>query len=87
MVSEIAELDAEACEHMNEDHPDALSLMARAEGAPDGEWRAIGVDPQGVDLFDGESVVRTEFEAPVGGGGALRVALKKTTDRARAALQ
>jgi hypothetical protein len=86
MVPGIAELDAGACEHMNEDHPDALALMAKHAGGEGEAWRAIGVDPQGVDLSDGARVVRAEFEAPAGDGGALRVALKKATDRARAAL-
>jgi hypothetical protein len=87
LVPDVAAMDREACEHMNEDHPDALALMARAEGGSGESWRAIGIDPEGVDLFDGERIVRAEFDEPVGDGGRLRVALKRLTDRARAKLQ
>jgi hypothetical protein len=87
MVPAIADLDKEACEHMNEDHPDALALIARHAGGEDGQWRAIGVDPQGLDLCAGGRIVRAEFEAPVAHGGALRVALKRLTDAARGSPQ
>lgn len=84
LVAGLADVDASACEHMNADHLDALGLMAeRIAGAPAGDWRAIGIDPQGIDLSDGSSVTRVEFDEPVGGSSALRVALKRLADRAR----
>ena len=79
----IAAVDRPSCAHMNDDHADALAAMAVAEGAPAGDWRAIGVDPQGIDLFDGERVVRSEFAAAVGDGTALRQALKASAEQAR----
>ncbi|MEM7695806.1 MAG: pyridoxamine 5'-phosphate oxidase family protein [Pseudomonadota bacterium] len=80
----LAEIDDGACDHMDEDHADALALMATklAGGAP-GDWRAAGVDPRGIDLFDGTRVVRAEFDAPLEAAGPLRVALKRLTDAAR----
>jgi len=86
MAEAIAAMDSEACAHMNEDHADALELMARLAGGGPGEWRAIAVDPQGIDLALDGRVVRAEFDEAVGGGGPLRMALKRLTDRARAAL-
>lgn len=82
----LGDMDEGACNHMNEDHLDALALIAtRLGGAPDGDWRAVAVDPLGIDLSDRERSVRVEYEAPVAEAGALRVALKRMTDRARAA--
>lgn len=77
--------DEGACIHMNEDHPDAMTLIAtRLCGAPEGEWRAVGVDALGLDLACGETGVRAEYDTPLTNAGALRVALKRLTDAARA---
>jgi putative heme iron utilization protein len=82
----LAAMDEGACAHMNEDHLDALALMAtRLAGAPEGDWRAVAIDPLGIDLSDGARSVRVEYDAPVAEAGALRVALKRLADRARAA--
>ena len=41
----------DAVAHMNEDHKDALQLYAtKLLGAPDGEWRCTGCDPEGLEL-------------------------------------
>lgn len=88
LSADLAPMDGSACEHMNDDHLDALALMAeRLAGAGPGDWRAIGIDPQGIDLAADGRVTRVEFDAPVGDGGALRVALKRLGDRARASGQ
>ncbi|WP_420394318.1 HugZ family protein [Acuticoccus sp.] len=83
----LSAIDGEACAHMNEDHADALALIAeRLVGGPPGDWRAVGIDPQGIDLTDGTCIVRAEFDdGPVADAGHLRRALKKLADRARAA--
>ena len=50
--------DAEerASAHMNEDHADALRLYAtNLYGAPDGDWRCAGFDPEGLELQNGRS--------------------------------
>lgn len=80
-----AEADESACAHMNADHRDALALMASVlAGAPAGDWRAVGVDPQGIDLCAGDRCVRVEFDAPLAEAGQLRGALKRLAERARA---
>ncbi|MEM9224544.1 MAG: pyridoxamine 5'-phosphate oxidase family protein [Pseudomonadota bacterium] len=82
----IAKMDAGGCEHMDEDHADAMELMATRLGdGPPGEWRAVGLDPLGIDMANGEQVLRVEFDEPATNGGMLRRALKTLTDRARAA--
>lgn len=86
LVPQIAAMDAGACEHMDADHADALALIAtRIAGGRGGPWRTVGLDPEGIDLESGGRIVRAEFDAPIGDGGALRVALKRLADRARAA--
>ena len=62
---------------------DALEAIARLAGAPAGDWRAIGLDPQGIDIARDGRVVRAEFDKPVT-EGSLRMALKTLADRGRA---
>jgi putative heme iron utilization protein len=48
--------------HMNDDHADAVALMARVlGGAEAGQWRLVGVDPAGFDLVSGNRGVRLAF--------------------------
>jgi heme iron utilization protein len=85
VAAAIGARDAGACEHMNEDHADALELIAtELGGGPAGPWRAIGIDPQGIDMALGGRVVRVEYDAPVAEGGAMRMGLVALTKRARA---
>ncbi len=85
MAASLAEIDASACTHMDEDHADALALIAtRLGGATgDGPWRSVGVDPLGIDIGNEAGVVRAEWPAPVDSGGALRAALAKMANEAR----
>ena len=71
--------------HMNGDHADALRLYAtRLLGAPDGEWRCAGCDPEGLELQNGRTALRLRFPEPVRSPGVLRQVLKKLADDARA---
>ena len=73
-----AVLDAEAgaVAHMNADHRDALKLYATVLArAGTGEWRASGLDPDGLDLVCGDRTARVAFEEPVATPGGLRQAL------------
>jgi len=73
-----------AIAHMNEDHADALALYAtRLAGAPDGDWRASGIDPEGIDLVAGHEAVRVDFPARIPPGGSLRAALVDLARKAR----
>lgn len=71
----LAEGEAGAVAHMNEDHADAVAHFARICGAEGGEWRLTGIDPDGADLACGDDIRRLEFISPVDGPGALRAAL------------
>lgn len=84
----LAAIDAGACEHMDEDHADALELIAtRLAGATGGAWRAAGLDSRGLDLACGARGARAEFDEPLASAAALRVAMKRLTDAARAAAE
>lgn len=79
-----AEQDAIA--HMNADHREALALYATrlAREAP-GDWRATGIDPEGIDLMAGDGAARIAFPRRVTEPGDLRRVLKALADEARAA--
>lgn len=81
----LAEIEAGAVAHMNEDHAEALELYATALlGARKGHWRATGLDPDGLDLALGDAVLRLPFPAPVDSPGPLRKVLAEMAAQARA---
>jgi putative heme iron utilization protein len=81
----LAEAAESAVAHMNTDHREALALYAtRLAGEPPAEWRATGVDPEGIDLAAGDRTARVAFPQRVDGPGALRAVLKSLADEARA---
>jgi putative heme iron utilization protein len=77
--------EPEVVEHMNTDHADACRLYAtKLLGAPDGEWRCVGCDPEGLDLQSGRIGLRLPFPQRVTQPGVLRAVLKQMADQARA---
>lgn len=77
--------EAGAVAHMNEDHADALRLYAtKLLGAADGDWRCAGVDPEGMELQNGRTVLRLPFPQRINGAGPLRHVLKDLAQAARA---
>ena len=78
--------EPEVIAHMNEDHAEACRLYAvRLLGAPDGAWRCVGCDPEGLDLQNDRAALRLSFPQRVNSPGALRQVLKQLADTARAA--
>jgi heme iron utilization protein len=78
--------EAEVVAHMNRDHNDAARLYAtKLLGAPDGDWRCAGCDPEGLELQDGRTALRLSFPRLIDGPGMLRQVLRQLADRARAA--
>jgi putative heme iron utilization protein len=72
--------------HMNADHADTCRLYAtKLLGAPDGEWRCAGCDPEGLELQFGRMALRLPFPQRVRSPGVLRQVLKQMADQARAA--
>lgn len=84
--SALVEAHDGAVAHMNEDHRDALRLYAtKLAKARDGDWRATGIDPEGIDLALADDTVRIWFPAPAGGPAELRDSLVALAKQAREA--
>lgn len=74
-----------AVEHMNADHRAAMGLYAtRLLGAPAGDWRCTGCDPEGIDMQNGQTALRLDFPERVADGTALRKMLVRLVGEARA---
>jgi len=81
----LGEAESEAIAHMNADHKEALRLYAtKLLGAADGDWRCVGIDPEGIELQHGRTALRLAFAQRVSGPGPLRAALKRLAEEARA---
>jgi len=81
----VVEAEEGAVAHMNADHRDALNLYAvNLLGAPAGDWRCTGCDPDGLDLQAGGIVLRLEFARRIVTPAALRQVLRELADQARA---
>lgn len=84
-ADELIAAEESAVAHLNADHREALALYAtRLAGAPKGDWRATGLDPEGIDLAAGDRAVRVPFGRRLTGAGELRRLLQEMADRARA---
>ena len=76
--------EAETIAHMNADHAEACRLYAtKLLGGPDGDWRCVGVDPEGIELQCGRTALRLAFPQRVTGPGPLRAVLKELAAQAR----
>jgi hypothetical protein len=85
-AAELVAAEPEILAHMNDDHADAIRLYAtKLLGAPDGEWRCVGCDPEGLELQLDRAALRLPFPQRVRAPGVLRVVLKQMADAARAA--
>jgi heme iron utilization protein len=78
--------EPQVLEHMNHDHADACRLYAtKLLGAPDGAWRCVGCDPEGLELQLDRVALRLPFPQRVRAPDALRRTLIELAERARAA--
>lgn len=81
----LADVEAGAVAHLNEDHAEAIVLYAtRLLGAKAGDWRAVGLDPDGLDMALGSATLRLPFPVSVDGPGGLRLVLAELATKARA---
>lgn len=80
----LIEAEEDALDHVNAEHRDAVALYATALlGAPPGDWRMTGIDPDGCDLALGDQVARLEFPEPVYSAADLRRRFQQLADEAR----
>ena len=85
-AAELVAAEPDILAHMNEDHAEACRLYAtKLLGAPDGEWRCVGCDPEGLELQHGRTALRLAFPQRVRAPGVLRQVLKQMAEQARAA--
>jgi heme iron utilization protein len=85
-AAELVAAEPDILAHMNNDHADACRLYAtKLLGAPDGEWRCVGCDPEGLELQQGRTALRLPFPQRVRAPGVLRQVLKQMAEQARAA--
>jgi hypothetical protein len=76
--------ERDALEHLNADHAEALQLYAtRLAGAGDGQWRASGLDPEGLDLACGDRTARVAFPRRIDQPAGLRAMLVELAALAR----
>src|ERR1700687_3631269 len=81
----LLEAQGEAIAHMNADHAEACRLYAtKLLGAEDGDWRCVGIDPEGIELQNGRTALRLFFPQRVTAPGPLRAVLKQLAEQARA---
>jgi putative heme iron utilization protein len=82
----LLDAEPEVVAHMNEDHGETCRLYAtKLLGAPDGNWRCAGCDPEGLELQNERAALRLLFPQRVNSPGVLRAVLKQMADQARAA--
>ena len=83
-ADELIEAEPDILDHMNQDHADTCRLYAtELLGAPDGAWRCVGSDPDGLELQLDRTALWLPFPQRVRAPGALRVMLKQLADQAR----
>jgi putative heme iron utilization protein len=84
---DLADSEADALDHMNSDHAEAVNLFARHFGRMrDGDWRMVGIDVEGFELAQGDEMRRIAFEPPLSSAMDLRPALARMASQAREAL-
>ena len=86
-IDEFAQSEQGALDHMNEDHFDALANYAAHWGtASGGDWKLTGIDPDGIDLIDGDRALRIFFDRPMVVAKEAHINLVQMAKTARAAL-
>lgn len=81
----LIEAEPDILAHMNQDHADTCRLYAtKLLGAPDGDWRCAGCDPEGLELQRDRTALRLFFPQRIISPAALRESLKDMAETARA---
>lgn len=72
-IADIADMEPGAISHMNADHPDAADDYARIIGrSKKTGWRICGIDCSGLDLANGDDLLRIEFDVALEEAADLR---------------
>lgn len=85
--AELAAAEANAVEHMNDDHAEAVAMYAEYFAkAPAGNWRLVGVDAEGIDIVDGDDIRRVWFESELTSSHDMHMTLVRMAGEARRGL-
>ncbi len=80
----LAEAEPEILHHMNQDHGEAVQLIAGQILGLDGQgWVLAGIDPEGCDLRRDGALARAAFDRTARDAESARVELVRLTKRAR----
>lgn len=75
-IADVEKLEPEAIAHMNSDHSDAVDTYARLHGkSKKTGWKVCGIDCAGVDLANGDELLRIEFDTRLERASELRSTL------------
>ena len=75
-IADVGEIEPSAINHMNSDHPDSVDTYARILGkSKKTGWKVCGIDCAGLDLANGDELLRIEFDAPLQQASGLRTKL------------
>ena len=78
--------EAEIVTHMNAEHADAVRLYAtKLLHGPDGAWRCVGCDPEGLEMQLDHAALRLAFPQRIKSPGELRGVLQQLAQTARLA--
>lgn len=85
VAAKLAAAESGICDHMNQDHAQAVALYAtRLLGLDEGAWNMVAIDADGCDLARDDVVVRLPFESPLTSAAEARTVLVDLAARARA---
>lgn len=82
-VAAVAAAEPGVLAHCNDDHADALDLIAGFHGAEGPGWRMAACDVDGCDLARDDVTLRVSWSAPVADAGGIRAELVRLTRTAR----
>lgn len=82
-VAAVAASEPGVLAHCNDDHADALDLIAAAHGADGAGWRMAACDVDGCDLAREDLVLRIPWSASVTDAGGIRTELVRLTKMVR----
>ena len=85
-ADDLVAAESRSVDHMNADHRDAIRSYATTLcGAPDGDWRIVALDPEGIDLGWQDATLRLPFPDRITDAKALRQQLVRWATEGRPA--
>ncbi len=83
-AADLLAAEPEIVAHMNADHSEAVRLYAtKLLGQPDGHWRCVGCDPEGLELQLDRTALRLTFPERVRTPAALRQVLERLAEEGK----